>query len=55
MNSSDNDGYVKFRQALRDGRLQAGMTVTQGEMCKLLGMSLSPLRETLVLLEEYRR
>lgn len=50
---ADNDGYVRFRAALRDGVLQPGMIVTQNELCDLLGLSLSPLRETLVLLEEY--
>jgi DNA-binding GntR family transcriptional regulator len=29
------------------------MVVTQNELCDLLGLSLSPLRETLVLLEEF--
>jgi DNA-binding GntR family transcriptional regulator len=46
-------GYRRFRQALQDGRLTAGMTVTQSELCELLDVSLSPLRETLVLLEEF--
>jgi len=49
----DNDGYRRFRAAMQDGRLQAGMVVTQNELCDLLGLSLSPLRETLVLLEEF--
>lgn len=49
----DNDGYRRFRAAMQDGRLQPGMVVTQNELCDLLGLSLSPLRETLVLLEEY--
>lgn len=49
----DNEGYRRFRAALQDGTLQAGMTVTQNELCDLLGLSLSPLRETLVLLEEF--
>jgi GntR family transcriptional regulator, rspAB operon transcriptional repressor len=48
-----NEGYRRFRKALQDGQLQAGMTVTQKELCDLLGLSLSPLRETLVLLEEF--
>jgi DNA-binding GntR family transcriptional regulator len=46
-------GYRRFRRALQDGKLTAGMTLTQGELCELLGVSLSPLRETLVLLEEF--
>jgi DNA-binding GntR family transcriptional regulator len=49
----DNEGYRRFRAALQDGRLRAGMTVTQNELCEILGLSLSPLRETLVLLEEF--
>lgn len=49
----DNDGYRRFRAAMQDGRLQAGMVVTQNELCDLLGVSLSPLRETLVLLQEF--
>jgi GntR family transcriptional regulator, rspAB operon transcriptional repressor len=49
----DHDGYRRFRAALQDGRLEAGMSVTQNELCELLGLSLSPLRETLVLLEEF--
>lgn len=48
-----NQGYRRFRQALQDGKLEAGMTVTQSELCDLLNLSLSPLRETLVLLEEF--
>ncbi len=35
------------------GKLEAGMVVTQNELCDLLGLSLSPLRETLVLLQEF--
>lgn len=38
---------------MQAGTLKAGMVVTQNELCDLLGMSLSPLRETLVLLEEF--
>ena len=49
----DNEGYRRFREALQSGRLTAGMVVTQNELCDLLGLSLSPLRETLVLLEEF--
>jgi len=49
----DNDGYSRFREAMQSGRLQPGMVVTQNELCDLLGLSLSPLRETLVLLEEF--
>jgi DNA-binding GntR family transcriptional regulator len=49
----DNEGYMRFREAMQAGTLQAGMVVTQNELCNLLGLSLSPLRETLVLLEEF--
>jgi DNA-binding GntR family transcriptional regulator len=49
----DNEGYRRFRAAMQDGRLRAGMVVTQNELCDLLGVSLSPLRESLVLLEEF--
>jgi DNA-binding GntR family transcriptional regulator len=49
----DNEGYRRFREALHNGKLEAGMVVTQNELCDLLGLSLSPLRETLVLLEEF--
>ena len=46
-------GYRRFRQAMQEGRLQPGMIVTQNELCAILGISLTPLRETLVLLEEF--
>lgn len=49
----DNEGYRRFREALQSGKLEAGMVVTQNELCDLLGLSLTPLRETLVLLEEF--
>ena len=48
-----HDGYRRFREALQQGRLEPGMLLTQNELCDLLDMSMSPLRETLVLLEEY--
>ena len=50
---NDNEGYRRFRKAMHDGTLEAGMVVTQSELCDLLRLSLSPLRETLVLLEEF--
>jgi DNA-binding GntR family transcriptional regulator len=50
---SHTTGYRRFRQAMQEGRLQPGMIVTQNELCAILGISLTPLRETLVLLEEY--
>ena len=49
----DNEGYRRFREAMHEGKLTPGMVVTQNELCDLLGISLSPLRETLVLLEEF--
>jgi DNA-binding GntR family transcriptional regulator len=49
----ENEGYRRFREAILSGRLEAGMVITQNELCDLLGLSLSPLRETLVLLEEF--
>ena len=50
---SHTTGYRRFRQAMQEGRLQPGMVVTQNELCAILGISLTPLRETLVLLEEF--
>jgi DNA-binding GntR family transcriptional regulator len=50
---SHTTGYRRFRQAMQEGRLQPGMIVTQNELCAILGLSLTPLRETLVLLEEF--
>jgi len=48
-----NLGYSRFCRALIDNRLQPGMTLTQTQLSEALDISLSPLRETLVLLEEY--
>ena len=48
-----NQGYRRFVDALRDGELTMGATITQNALCAKLSMSLSPLRETLVLLEEH--
>ena len=48
-----NHGYRRFIEALRNGELTMGMTITQNELCEALSISLSPLRETLVLLEEH--
>jgi DNA-binding GntR family transcriptional regulator len=50
---SHTTGYRRFRQAMQEGRLQPGMVITQNELCAILGISLTPLRETLVLLEEF--
>ncbi len=49
--SRGNEGYAAFRAALLDGRLAPGATLTQDELCAVLGMTLSPLRETLTLLQ----
>jgi DNA-binding GntR family transcriptional regulator len=43
-------GYWRFLQALLDGRLKLGETLRQEDLCEVLGMSLSPLRETMTLL-----
>ena len=51
--ATNTTGYRRFRQAMQEGRLQPGMIVTQNELCAILGISLTPLRETLVLLEEF--
>jgi len=48
-----NQGYQRFIEALRTDELRMGMTITQNELCEALSISLSPLRETLVLLEEH--
>ena len=47
----DNPGYLAFVEALLDGRLKLGQTLKQEELCAILGMSLSPIRETTTLLE----
>lgn len=47
----DNPGYLAFVDALLDGRLKLGQTLKQDELCAVLGMSLSPMRETTTLLE----
>ena len=47
----DNAGYVAFFDALVDGRLKLGQTITQEDLCGVLGLSLSPMRETTTLLE----
>ena len=51
--SHPNLGFRRFMRAVGEGRLQPGATFTQAQICDLLDVSLSPLRETLVLLEEY--
>ena len=47
----ENAGYMAFFDALVAGRLKLGQTLTQNELCKVLGLSLSPMRETTTLLE----
>lgn len=51
MTSRGNAGYARFRAALLEGDLKPGQMVTQGDLCALLDLSLSPLRDTLTLLE----
>lgn len=41
-----------FTQAILSGKLKVGEIIRQRELCEVLGTSMSPLRETLVLLEE---
>lgn len=52
-NPAEPPGYRLFRDAMDRGDLQPGMALTQNEMCRILGLSLTPLRETLVLLQAY--
>ena len=47
----DNPGYHAFFEALIDGRLKLGQTLRQEELCDVLGLSLSPMRETTTLLQ----
>jgi DNA-binding GntR family transcriptional regulator len=47
----DNPGYLAFVDALLDGKLKLGQTLKQEELCHILGISLSPMRETTTLLE----
>lgn len=47
----ENAGYMAFFDALVAGQLKLGQTLTQDELCKVLGLSLSPMRETTTLLE----
>lgn len=46
-----DEGYRKFRSALLEGRMTPGQSLTQSDLCDLLGLTLSPLRDTLTLLE----
>jgi DNA-binding GntR family transcriptional regulator len=45
-----NPSYWRFFEALLDGRLRLGQTITQDDLCRILDTSLSPLRETVTLL-----
>ena len=47
----DNSGYHAFFEALIEGRLRLGQTLKQEELGAILGLSLSPMRETTTLLE----
>jgi DNA-binding GntR family transcriptional regulator len=47
----NNPGFVAFVNALLEGRLKLGQTVKQDELCDILKLSLSPLREAMTLLE----
>jgi GntR family transcriptional regulator, rspAB operon transcriptional repressor len=51
--AQENPGYRRFRDAMDRGDLQPGMILTQSDLCRILGLSLTPLRETLVLLQSY--
>ena len=46
-----NSGYAAFFTALLERRLVLGQTLTQNELCTILGISLSPMREATTLLE----
>lgn len=46
----DNAGYHAFFEALIEGRLKLGQTLRQEELGEILGLSLSPMRETTTLL-----
>lgn len=52
-NRTAHEGYVRFVDAVGNGLIEPGSSVTQSQLCEVLGMSLTPLRETLILLEEY--
>ncbi len=47
----DNSGYHAFLEALIEGRLKFGQTLRQDDLGQILGLSLSPMRETTTLLE----
>lgn len=47
----EHPGYLAFVDALLSGRLKLGQTLRQEELCAVVGMSLSPMREATTLLE----
>ena len=46
-----NEGYRAFFDALLERRLMLGQTLRQEQLCEVLGISLSPLREAMTLLQ----
>jgi len=51
--NAKDEGYQRFLRAMFDSKIAPGSTVTQTDLCKIMNMSVTPLRECLVLLEEY--
>ena len=51
-NKNAVEGYKNFLDHIMNGDLPVGEVITQKEICGILKTSISPLRETLVLLEE---
>jgi len=51
--NAKDEGYQRFLRAMFDRKIAPGSTVTQTDLCKIMNMSVTPLRECLVLLEEY--
>lgn len=43
--------YNRIKQELREGKLRAGMRVTEAELCKRFSMSRTPIREAIYQLE----
>ena len=52
-NKTAHQGYIRFVEAVSAGEIEPGSSMTQSQLCAVLDMSLTPLRETLILLEEY--
>ncbi|HVY51047.1 MAG TPA: GntR family transcriptional regulator [Devosia sp.] len=46
-----SEGYHAFFDALLERRLTLGQTLRQDELCEILGVSLSPMREAMTLLQ----